>query len=140
MGEQTKRLKLRVLSQNYPVTPGLDIIQDYWKIDDDTLVVVADPELALPGMGFAIKGDFGASNVLSFIIGKNVDAIVPVGFWPQLKECYGGKEFWKKLGSVKYVIPLVVAAINTCIQDPKGECMPSKCDDPPYKCNAYPWY
>ena len=30
--ERTKKVKLRVLSQNYPNTPGLETIQDYYRI------------------------------------------------------------------------------------------------------------
>ncbi|KAL3131329.1 hypothetical protein ABBQ38_000617 [Trebouxia sp. C0009 RCD-2024] len=59
--ERDKGVKLRVLAQNYPNTPGL-AIKDFWGVDADTVVFVADP---------------GLGNILNFNVGQNVDLMVP---------------------------------------------------------------
>jgi hypothetical protein len=60
--EEDTGIKLRVLAQNYPQTPGL-AIKDYWKVDDDTVVFVADPSLG--------------GNILNFNVGTNIDLRIP---------------------------------------------------------------
>jgi hypothetical protein len=54
--------RLRVLAQNYPNTPGL-AVRDYWKVDDNTIVFVADP---------------GFGDILNFNVGAGVDLEVCV--------------------------------------------------------------
>ena len=59
--ENETGVKLRLLAQNYPETPGL-AVRDYWAVDDDTVVFVADPT-------------FGG--ILNFNVGSNIDLQVP---------------------------------------------------------------
>lgn len=59
--EKDTGVRLRVLAQNYPETPGL-AIKDYWQVDGDTVVFVADPN---------------TGNILNFNVGDNVDLQVP---------------------------------------------------------------
>ena len=63
--EKDTGYKLRVLAQAYPKTPGL-AVKDYWNVDDDTVVFVADP---------------GLGNIINFSVGSNVDLDVPPSFW-----------------------------------------------------------
>ncbi len=60
--ESDTGVKLRVLAQNYPTTPGL-AVRDYWKVDEDTVVFVADPSLG--------------GNILNFNVGANIDLRIP---------------------------------------------------------------
>lgn len=54
-------VKLRVLAQNYPETPGL-AIKDFWGVDGQTVVFVADPN---------------TGNIANFNVGDDVDLQVP---------------------------------------------------------------
>ena len=58
--EQDTGYRLRLLAQNYPNTPGL-AVKDYWKVDDKTVVFVADP---------------GFGDMLNFNVGGEVDLTV----------------------------------------------------------------
>ncbi|VVB13055.1 unnamed protein product [Arabis nemorensis] len=83
--EKDTGFKLRVLAQNYPVTPGL-AIKDFWQVDDSTIVFVADPT-------------FG--NILNFNVGATVDLDVPRSFWNRLAGKYGNMFYWKEKASRK---------------------------------------
>ncbi|GMH09828.1 hypothetical protein Nepgr_011669 [Nepenthes gracilis] len=105
--EKDTGFKLRVLAQNYPNTPGL-AIKDFWKVDDRTIVFVADPT-------------FG--NVLNFNVGAQVDIDIPRSFWSRLKGKYGNMFYWKEKGE-DASIEAAVNAIAYCLREPVG---PSNC-------------
>ncbi|NP_001401890.1 thylakoid lumenal 15.0 kDa protein 2, chloroplastic isoform X2 [Glycine soja] len=101
--------KLRVLAQNYPVTPGL-AIKDFWQVDDRTVVFVADPT-------------FG--NILNFNVGATVDLDVPRSFWNRLAGKYGNIFYWKEKGE-DASIEAAVMAISSCLREPVG---PNNCSE-----------
>ncbi|XP_057805358.1 thylakoid lumenal 15.0 kDa protein 2, chloroplastic isoform X2 [Salvia miltiorrhiza] len=101
--EKDTGYKLRVLAQNYPDTPGL-AIKDFWKVDDNTIVFVADPT-------------FG--NILNFNVGASIDLDVPRSFWSRLAGKYGNMFYWKEKGE-DTAIESAVMAISTCLREPAG--------------------
>lgn len=105
--EKDTGIKLRVLAQAYPQTPGL-AVKDYWGVDDDTVVFVADP---------------GLGNILNFSVGSNVDLEVPPSFWTRLASKYGTKFYWQENGE-EASISNAVSAIDTCFREDQGR---SKC-------------
>ncbi|XP_010906130.1 thylakoid lumenal 15.0 kDa protein 2, chloroplastic isoform X2 [Elaeis guineensis] len=107
--EKDTGFKLRILSQNYPDTPGL-AVKDFWEVDDRTIVFVADPT-------------FG--NILNFNVGASVDLDVPRSFWSRLSGKYGNMFYWKEKGE-DASIEAAVMAISNCLRDPVG---PNNCSD-----------
>ncbi|PSC76021.1 thylakoid lumenal kDa chloroplastic [Micractinium conductrix] len=101
--ERDTGVKLRVLAQNYPQTPGL-AIKDYWGVDADTVVFVADPN---------------TGNILNFNVGENVDFKVPRSFWSRLAGRYGTKFYWQDNGQDLSIVN-AVAAIDNCVREPMG--------------------
>ena len=78
--EKDTGIRLRVLAQAYPNTPGL-AVKDYWKVDDDTVVFVADP---------------GLGNILNFSVGANVDLEVPRRSGPDWRASTGANSTGRK--------------------------------------------
>ncbi|KAJ0234867.1 hypothetical protein HA466_0269930 [Hirschfeldia incana] len=101
--EKDTGFKLRVLAQNYPVTPGL-AVKDFWQVDDSTIVFVADPT-------------FG--NILNFNVGATVDLDIPRSFWSRLAGKYGNMFYWKEKGE-DASIEAAVMAISSCLREPVG--------------------
>ena len=107
--EKDTGYKLRVLAQAYPKTPGL-AVKDYWNVDDDTVVFVADP---------------GLGNILNFSVGHNVDLDVPPSFWTRLSGKYGTKFYWQENGEEASICN-AVSAIDTCFREEPGKLKCSK--------------
>lgn len=107
--EQDTGYKLRVLAQNYPTTPGL-AVRDFWSVDDNTVVFVADPSLG---------------NILNFNVGAGVDLSIPRSFWTRLAGKYGNKFYWQEMGE-DASIEAAVNAIGECLREPAG---PRACSD-----------
>jgi hypothetical protein len=110
--ERDTGVKLRVLAQAYPQTPGL-AVKDYWGVDDDTVVFVADP---------------GLGNILNFSVGANVDLDVPPSFWTRLANKYGTKFYWSDKGE-EASISAAVSAIDQCLREEPGRSKCSKIAD-----------
>lgn len=91
--------KVRVLTQRFPQTPGL-AIRDYWGVDDNTVVMVADY--------------FGGAQLLKFNVGKNVDKLLPPRFWSNLSANYGNKFYTDKNGEAAAIINSV-ESIRVCL-------------------------
>ena len=114
--EKTSGFKLRVLCQSYPETPGL-AIKDYWKVDDKTIVLIAD------------KGLKGTSNILNFNVGDGLADILPTPFWSRLQGRFGTSRYWRDEGE-DVAITNAVEAIAYCLQrDSDGDV--TGCTDPP---------
>eukprot|EP00887_Chlorella_sp_A99_P007811 scaffold20.g7811.t1 len=86
---------------NYPETPGL-AIKEYWGVDADTVVFVADPN---------------TGNILNFNVGENVDLKVPRNFWSRLAGRFGTKRYWQTQGQDVAIIN-AVAGIDNCLREP----------------------
>lgn len=107
--EKDTGYKLRVLAQNYPETPGL-AIKDYWGVDDNTVVFVADPSMG---------------NILNFNVGATVDLSVPRSFWSRLAGKYGTIFYWREKGE-DASIEAAVLAIDACLREEPG---PRQCSE-----------
>lgn len=98
--ENRTGFKIRVLTQRFPQTPGL-AIRDYWNVDDNTVVLVADY--------------FGGSGqLLKFNVGANVDKLLPPRFWSILSANLGNKFYVERNGEAA-AITNAVESIRACL-------------------------
>ena len=156
--EKDTGVKLRVLAQNYPETPGL-AIKDYWGVDDDTVVFVVSARsffsfflsfflsvhfLSLPLSlisHFSLslsrskktknkkQADPNTGNILNFNVGAGIDLRVPRTFWSRLAGKYGTKSYWTKNGEAVSIVN-AVGAIDECLREPVGRLQCGKVGGP----------
>ena len=112
--EEKSGVRIRILTQSYPITPGL-AIQDYWKLgsehggDDNYVVLVAD--------------DFGGKgNLLNFNVGPDVDLAVPPAFFSRLSGKYGSIFFVRDNGQDEAICQ-AVEELSRCLVG-EGSCQP----------------
>ena len=101
--ERDTGVKLRVLCQNYPETPGL-AIKDFWGVDSNTVVLVADPN---------------TGNITNFNVGEDIDFQIPRNFWSKVAGKFGNKFYWSDQGPDRAIINSV-NAIDACVREPEG--------------------
>lgn len=113
--EKETGIKLRVLAQNYPDTPGL-AVKDYWGVDDDTVALVADPTLG--------------GNILNFNVGDNIPVKLPQNLLQRVQARYGALSYWEKEGEEAAILSAVNAIAN-CAKETPGRFQCSKLDPRP---------
>merc|ERR1712176_470503 len=111
--ERDTGFRVRLLCQEYPLTPGL-AIRDYWDLgkegqkDDKYVVLVVDE--------FGGKG-----NVLNFNVGEGVKLALPNIFWTRLANKYGTKFFVRDNG-IDLSITNALEAVVQCLRSEDGFC------------------
>ena len=108
--ESATGIKLRVLCQAYPNTPGL-AIKDYWKVDDNSIIMVVDKGAS----------DRTTANILNFNVGEGVKLNLPNQFWTRLQSTFGNNFFVRDNGE-DIAILRAVDTIDYCLRDELAFC------------------
>tara|TARA_Y100000589_G_scaffold331642_1_gene386095 strand:+ start:1497 stop:2294 length:798 start_codon:yes stop_codon:yes gene_type:complete len=100
--EEESGWKIKYLSQ-YESNPGM-AIKDYWKLDETSLLIVADPR---------------GGNLLNFNVGDAYFSFLPRLFWVELQTRYGNQYYVRDHGEDGAVID-AINSIKICLN--KGGC------------------
>ena len=100
--EKNTGWKIKVLTQ-YEKTPG-KAIKDFWKLDESSLVLIADPR---------------GGNLLNFNVGEAYFALMPRIFWVELQSRYGNQFYVKDHGEDGAILDSI-DSVTTCLD--KGGC------------------
>jgi len=100
--EKNTGWKIKVLTQ-YEKTPG-KAIKDFWKLDESSLVLIADPR---------------GGNLLNFNVGEAYFALMPRIFWVELQSRYGNQFYVKDHGEDGAILDSI-DSVKTCLD--KGGC------------------
>lgn len=110
--EKDTGVKVRVLCQRYPRTPGL-AIKDYWDVNDKTIILVAD-------RGPPKNDQIVTANLLNFNVGEGVKLALPNSFWTRLSSKFGIISYVRSNGEDQSIFS-AVDTIDYCLR--KGFCV-----------------
>jgi len=110
--EKATGIKLRVLCQSYPNTPGM-AIKDYWSLDDRSIVMVVDKGQSKGG---------GTANILNFNVADGIKLSLPNQFWTRLQSTFGNNFFVRDNGE-DVAITRAVDTIDYCLRDELAYCV-----------------
>jgi len=105
--EKISGVKLRVLAQTYPNSPGL-AIKDYWNVDTCT---GERPDKTCLGDAKTVvyvhdTGGLGSA-VVNFAVGREAELLKPTTFWRQTQNKYGNTFYIQEHGDSETVVDVV---------------------------------
>lgn len=110
--EKKSNVKIRVLAQTYPNSPG-KAIQKYWNVDTCKAEGVSANDPTCKGDPNVLvyvhdTGGLGSANV-NFSVGADVEAKKPKTFWRQVQNKFGNRFYIRDHGDAETVVDVVSA-------------------------------